>query len=468
MATWQASDILKALGLVASPSDFGATGISIDTRTLKPGEIFVAIKGETCDGHNFIKDAFAKGAVCVVISQPVPELKTESYFLVDDTLEALKAFGSYARLQTEAKVIAITGSVGKTTTKHWLSQVLASFGKTAFSPESYNNCLGVPLSLATLEKDTNFGVFEVGMNNPGEIAPLSTLVQPDIAIITNIAEGHIGHLGSLEKIALEKSEIFKGLKAGGTVVLNQDAPQFDLLKKIATEKGIKNIITVGRAKDADVILLDYKETPSDYASTITAEIKGKKVQYQLSLIGEHYAFTSLFVFACIHHLGLSLEKAIQTLSTLKPFRGRGLQQKVTLLNGNTITLVDDAYNANPTSMKAGLTVLKSLSTKGKKIAVLGEMLELGQNTREYHQNLINEVKDAGIDIVFAAGVGMQSLFEELPDALKGKFEKEAKALVPHLTSAIQDGDIVFVKGSKGSKVSLVVDYLLSQPSTVAA
>lgn len=468
MPTWKANDIAEALGFITIGSDFCATGISIDTRTLKPGELYVAIKGDCLDGHDFVKDAFSKGASGVVVSTPSSDLMGKTYFLVDDTLKALNHFAAYARSKTGAKIVGITGSVGKTTTKEWLAHVLKAFGETTFSKESYNNQWGVPLSLTSLENNTDFGVFEIGMNNPGEIAPLSRLVEPDIAVITTIAEGHIGHFKSLDQIAEEKAEIFSGLKTGGSVILNHDNPQFGLIKKLAEAKGIKTLISVGKTDGADIRLLEYKENAPEYASSITAEIKGQKLQYQLPLIGEHYAFTSLIVLACVDQLGLSLDKVAKALLTIKPFRGRGLQQKITLLNGISITLIDDAYNANPASMKAGLSVLASLKSKGKKIAVLGEMLELGEKAPEYHRGLVDAIKQAGTHLVFGAGAGMQHLFDALPKDLQGKFELKAEALIPYLLPHLQDGDIVFVKGSNGSKVSRIIDYFLCEPSTVAA
>eukprot|EP01037_Dinobryon_pediforme_P017168 gene17168-17361_t len=355
--------------------------ISIDTRTLKPGELYIAIKGDSLDGHDFVKDAFAKGASGVVVSKFSGDLTGKTYFLVDDTLKALNYFGAYARAKTAAKIVGITGSVGKTTTKEWLAHVLAAFGKTTFSKESYNNHWGVPLSLIALENDTEFGVFEVGMNKPGEIEPLSRLVEPDVAVITTIAESHIGHFESLEQIAAEKAEIFSGLKT-------------------AKSKGITNIIGVGKTKGVDIQLIEYKENAFEYTSSITAEIKGEKIQYQLPLIGEHYAFTSLVVLACVNELGLSLEKAAKTLLTIKPIRG--------------------------------------------------EMLELGVKTPEYHRDLVDAVKQSGTNLVFGTGAGMQHLFDVLPKTLQGRFEPKAEALIPYILPHLQDGDIVFVKGSKGN------------------
>ncbi len=467
MSLWTARDITQALGLIAIDSDFEATGISIDSRTLKKGEIYIAIKGESLDGHDYVNDALEKGASAVIISDPLDlSLNCHTYFLVDDTLQALTALGTYARAKSTAEIIAITGSSGKTTTKEWLRQILGHFGKTVSSPASFNNQWGAPLSLTSLDKTTQYGVFELGTNSPGEIAPLTKMVNPDIAIITTITEAHIGRLGSLEAITTEKSEIFSGLKTGGTAIINYDIPQFDTLAKAARTKGAAHVYGVGKNQGADTRLLSYEVNPN--GASIVAEIKGKEIRYTLPFQGEHYAINSLIILTCIDALGLSVDKAATALSTLQPIKGRGLQHTLKLTNGGTFTLIDDAYNANPTSMKAGLSVLGSLETKGRKIAVLGEMLELGYKSADYHKGLEPAIVAAGVDTVFATGSGMEPLFDILPQNLQGKFELTADVLVSHVISHIQDGDIVFVKGSHGSKVSKVVDSLLSQPSTVAA
>jgi UDP-N-acetylmuramoyl-tripeptide--D-alanyl-D-alanine ligase len=469
MALWTANDITQALNFFAIDSDFVATGVSIDTRTIKKGEIYVAIKGELLDGHIYVKEAFAKGASAAIVSTPLDlDLTKHTYFLVDDTLNALTQLGQYARSRSVAKIVAVTGSAGKTTIKEWLHQVLGLFEETAFSPASFNNHWGVPVSLASLDKNTQYGVFEIGTNSPGEIAPLAKMVNPDIAIITTITEAHIGRLGSLEMIASEKSEIFSGLKAGGTAIINYDIPQFEHLAKIARSKGAAHVYGFGKNAGADARLISYEVNPDRISSSVTAEIKGKELEYTLPFIGEHYALNSLVILTCVEALGLSVDKAAKTLSSLQPIKGRGLQHTLKLANGSTFTLIDDAYNANPTSMKTGLSVLGAAKTKGKKIAVLGEMLELGDKAAEYHKGLVPAIIAAEVNTVFATGKEMEHLFKTLPKNLQGKYEPTADALIPHVVSCIQDSDVVFVKGSKGSKVSKVVDYLLSQPYTAAA
>ncbi len=475
MMPWTASDVTQALSLIASDSNFSATGISIDSRTLKKGEIYVAIKGESLDGHDYVKDAFAKGASAAIVSNPLDLNQNGStYFLVDDTLKALADLGRYARSRSLAQVVAITGSAGKTTIKEWLRQVLSHFGETVSSPASFNNQWGTPLSLTSLNKTTQYGVFELGTNSPGEIAPLAQMVNPDIAIITTITEAHIGRLGSLEAITAEKSEIFSGLKKDGIAIINADIPQFDFLKKVALSKGASKVYGVGKSAHADVKLISYHPNQMDgngSFSTINAKIDDKPLSYTLPFIGEHYAINSLFILACVDALGLLEQLALtqdSILSSLQPLKGRGQRHTLNLANGGNFTLIDDAYNANPTSMKAGLSVLGSIKIKGRKIAVLGEMLELGEKSADYHKGLIPAIIAANVDVVFATGSEMEHLFNALPENLQGKYELVADALIPHVFSYIQDGDTVFVKGSKGSKVSKVVDYLLSQPLMVAA
>ncbi|MCX7338084.1 MAG: UDP-N-acetylmuramoyl-tripeptide--D-alanyl-D-alanine ligase [Alphaproteobacteria bacterium] len=472
MTLWQDQDLFDALGLTAVSSDFTATGISIDTRTLKPGEVFVAIKGENFDGHSFLGDAFAKGASAVIVSQPMPDsLKNGySYFVVDDTQKALNQLGAYARQKTAAKIIAVTGSVGKTTTKEWLNTVLGKFGETVASHASYNNHLGVPLSLCRLTPSTLYGVLEVGMNHVGEIAPLSELIQPDIAIITTIGEGHIGHLDSLEKIADEKSKIFAGLKKGGIAIIDHDSPYYDFLNTKALESGADHVFSVGETAGSSVRLCDYQWDEAGQYAVIIADLFGIKVKYTLSFSGKHFAMNSLVVLACTMAAGLPIEVSIGSMSELLPLPGRGIQRDISLFNGGTITLVDDSYNANPTSMAAALKAFGAINPKGngRKIAVLGEMLELGEKASAYHLDLLTPIQDAGIDVIFAAGSGMESLFNAFPENKKGDFGQTAQDLIAPLMTCLKTGDILFVKGSKGSKVYTIVDHLISSQLNVAA
>ena len=463
MVKWQARDIIKALNLKGGVSlSFQATGISIDSRTLKPGEIFIAIQGGTFDGHHFIKDAIDKGAAGVIISQPPPVLLTDyTYFVVPDTLQALTQLGQYARQRSAAQVIAITGSAGKTTTKEWLAHILRNFGSTVFSKDSYNNQFGVPLSLSNLEPHSTFGVFEVGMNHGGEIEPLTKLIQPHVAIITTITEAHLGYFQSLDSIAEEKAKIFTGLQPDGTVILNYNSPYFDLLSQRAKEYGAKTLISVGTTKGADIQLLDSRYDATVHKTWIQIKIYDQVLSYSLAALGEHYILNSLMVLAATYTLGLDLEKALQAIEHLQPLAGRGHRHTICLGPDKTITLIDDAYNAHPASMKLGLESFSQIHLPGRRIAVLGEMRELGDKSAAYHQELIPLLEQANVDLIFATGAYLKPVFDAFPTRKQGAFAEDAEALWQPLIDSLEDGDVVFIKGSNGTKVYTLVHKFLS-------
>ncbi len=462
MSKWGVTDIMQALGLVSTGQiEFEATGISIDSRTLKPGEIFVAVQGDSFDGHEFLQAAFNRGAAGFIISQSPPDfLKNHTYFVVPDTLKALRQLATYSRARSKAKVVAITGSAGKTTTKEWLAQTLGAFGSTVYSPASYNNHVGVPLSLASLNEDTAFGVFEIGMNHEGEIEPLARLVQHDIAIITTIAESHIGHLKTLDKIAAEKATIFAGLKQDGTAILNYDNDYFDFLARVATGYGAGKIVKVGQKQGSDVHLVRHGYDSKTDTTLVEAHVNGNPVQYKLSLVGDHYVMNSLMVLATANCLGLNLDKVVKELENLKPIGGRGQKHTVCIAPNKTITLIDDAYNAQPSSMQAGLTALTQLPS-GRRIAVLGEMRELGDDSATFHKDLLPFVQRANVDLLFACAGDMKLLLDCLPSAQQGGYSEQAEDLWKPLLDSLQNGDIVFIKGSKSTRVSILVHRLLS-------
>jgi UDP-N-acetylmuramoyl-tripeptide--D-alanyl-D-alanine ligase len=466
MAKWRSNDILQALNLIIDGTiDFEASGISIDSRTINPKELFIAIKGENFDGHEFLIDALNKGAAGFIISQDPPSfLNDQTYFIVPDTLQALKQLADYARQRSTAQIIAITGSAGKTTTKEWLGQTLGHFGKTVYSPASYNNHFGVPLSLTSLDEDTAFGVFEIGMNNEGEIAPLSQLVQPDIAIITNITEAHIGQLNSLSNIAKEKSTIFAGLKPGGIAILNYDDTYFEFLADKAKEYGASKVISVGTKEGADIHLISSDYYSTSLTTQVEAKIYNQHVAYSLSLLGKHYIMNSLMVLAATDCLDIDLKKAIKEVEKLQPIAGRGQQHTLSIAPDKTITLIDDSYNAHASSMEAGLSTLAQiplLFPNGRKIAVLGDMKELGEQSEELHKGLLPLLQNAKVDLLFACGPHMKMLLDQLPPSQRGGYSDHAEQLWQPLLDGLQNGDIVFIKGSKSTKVSLLVHRLLS-------
>ncbi len=462
---WNRIEIEEIFGLDKNLlPDLTVSGVSIDTRTLQSNDIFIALKGDHLDGHAYVQKAKELGASLAIVDRKldvnIPQV------VVPCTQKAMEKLGQAARRRASGKVIAVTGSVGKTSTKEILRQVLSCMGGVSCSVSSFNNHWGVPLSLARFSGAVPFGIFEIGMNHPGEIAPLSNQVQPHIAIITAIGAAHIGNMGTIKAIAEEKSDIFSGVVPGGTVILPRDSEYFDFMKDKARSFGISQIISFGKHPESDIHLEHYSLDDLARMAQVSAKIIGKSYAYNLPLIGEHFALNSLIVFAVAQALGLSYEAVTKALENLEPIAGRGKQYKIPLEKGH-YTLIDDAYNANLISMTAGLTVLNSipLSCSAKRIAILGEMLELGEFSHDHHMQIASQVKSSEIDLVYAVGAEMECLFEALPSEKKGGYALKAETLIPLVEKAIQPGDVVFVKGSKGSRVSLIVDFLLKKNSS---
>ena len=448
---WQLNELVTALGIPRLATDAPTFGISIDTRTLKPGDIYIPMVGER-DGHAFVSDAFAKGAVAAIVSVTFNTSTVNGTCIpVPDTLTALQRLGAYNRSLSQAKIIAVTGSVGKTTTKEMLGHILNNFGKTVISKASYNNCWGVPLSLLDLTPDTEFGVFEVGMNNPGEIEPLAHMIAPDIAIITKIVEAHIGHMGTIEAIAIEKSTILNALKPNGYALIYVGTSCDQLLND--------------KAKSHNHSLFDMESINADVRNGVThidTKIAGTPIHYTLPFSGLHHVGNSILSLETCHRLGLDVTKAAKAIETFTLPAGRGVTHALTLQSDISITLIDDAYNANPASMRAGLLSLKATPKKGRRIAVLGEMRELGEDSVMYHRDMLDAIIDAEIDIVYCCCDSMRHLYDVLPESLRGYYADTSDELIPHISNALQNHDIVFVKGSKGSKVSHVVDALIGK------
>jgi UDP-N-acetylmuramoyl-tripeptide--D-alanyl-D-alanine ligase len=428
-ALWDSAS-LETLGRVTAP--FSATGVSIDTRTLAPGDLFIALVGER-DGHEHVRAALDRGAAAVMVHRAdcVPE--GAPALVVDDTLLALHRLGEAGRARFGGRVVAVTGSVGKTTTKEMLRTALAAFGPTHAAEASYNNHWGVPLTLARLPADAAFCVCEIGMNNPGEIEPLARMVQPGVAVITNIEAAHIGHLGSIEAIADEKAAILRGLKLGGIAVLPVDSAQFDRLRALAGET-----LTFGWAATADVRVEEDGIV-----------VRGRKLPLTLMAPGGHMRSNAAAALAGAVALGLDAEIAARALATFRPLGGRGLQRVL-----GQITLLDESYNANTASMRASLAVLRSMAG-ARRIAVLGDMLELGDFGPAEHAGLAADVADAA-DLLYACGPLMRHLFEAVPEKQRGVLATDSAALAPIVAEAIRPGDAVLIKGSLGSRMRAIV------------
>jgi UDP-N-acetylmuramoyl-tripeptide--D-alanyl-D-alanine ligase len=445
---WTTLDLLEATG-GAIDVPFGADGVSIDTRTLRPGDLFVALVGEGRDGHAFVADAIAKGAAGAMVHRPVPGV--QRLLQVDDTQAGLARLGGFARVRSAAKVVAVTGSVGKTTTKEMLRTILSGFGRTHAAEASYNNHWGLPLTLARMPLDAAYCVAEIGMNHAGEIAPLARLANPHVAVITAVEKAHIGYLGSIEAIADEKASIMTGLVPGGVAVLPLDSPQFPRLRDAA---GTAHVMTFGTAPGATGRLVGF-EADAD-GSVVLAEIRGREVRFRLNAPGQHMAMNAIAALTAAHAFGLDRGMAARSLEAFVPLGGRGARRRLTLPRG-TVLLLDESYNGNGASMRAALDVL-SLQPATRRIAVLGDMLELGEAGPAEHGALAAAVARSA-DLVFACGPLMRHLYDAVPPALRGAHAGDSAALAPIVAQAVAAGDAILVKGSLGSRMKRVVDTL---------
>jgi len=458
-ALWTAADAARATG-GATAADWSARGVSIDSREVAPGDLFVALRGPRFDGHDFVAAALAAGAAAAMVERRPDGVASDAPLLeVGDTLDGLRALAAAARERTGAKIAAVTGSVGKTGVKEALRAALAAQGRTAASARSLNNHWGVPLSLARLPADADFGVFEVGMNHAGEIEPLSRLLRPHVAIITTVAPAHIGHFGSIEEIADAKAEIFAGM-SGGTAVLNRDNAMFDRLAAAARAAGVAEIIGFGESRAADSRLIDC--SLDNQGANVEADLGGRHIVYRLSLPGRHQVINSLAVLTACAALGADVGKAAQALSEIAPMAGRGRRHAVRLVNG-ALTLIDESYNANPASMKAAIEMLAAARPGpcGRRVAVLGDMRELGARSAEYHAALAGVLEENGIELVYSCGADMAAMMDRLPTAMRAAHAATSRELADDVVRAAAAGDVIMVKGSLASGMQVVVDALLA-------
>ena len=440
----------------------GISGISIDSRSLGRGDAFFAIQGDNRDGHDFVEPALKAGAALAVVAKRERQrFAGAPLLIVNDVLEGLRGLARAGRARLHGKVIAVTGSVGKTTTKEALRLALSADGETHASIASYNNHWGVPLSLARCPASVKYAVFEIGMNHAGEITPLTTLARPHVAVITTIEPVHLEYFGTLEKIADAKAEIFAGVEPGGAAVLNRDSAQYAQLADAARTAGIKRIVSFGEHNEADAWPLRISLQAD--SSTVEASILRQSVTYKLGMPGRHIALNSLAVLTAASLAGADLALAALALANLQPPSGRGTRSVLTV-PGGTVLLVDESYNANPASMRAAIDLLGQgpVGQHGRRIAVLGDMLELGPQGGELHRALANVIAAANIDVVFCAGPLMHQLWEALPSRARGGYAETAAALEPAVLGAIRAGDAIMVKGSLGSKMGPIVKALEKQ------
>jgi UDP-N-acetylmuramoyl-tripeptide--D-alanyl-D-alanine ligase len=448
----------KLLGAVSMP----LTGVSIDSRSIAKGDIFAAIKGDRADGHHYAHIALRAGAGLAIVARPTEEMSASGPLLVvEDVLKALEQIGHAARARSKAKIVAVTGSVGKTSTKEMLRLALSASGYTHASVASLNNHWGVPLTLARMPADTAYGVFEIGMNHAGEITPLVKMVRPHIAVITTVVASHLGHFSSVAGIADAKAEIFLGVEPGGHAVLNRDNEYFGRLAAAAGKAGIHDIVGFGRHADANVRL--ERSVLHAGCSCITASIMGETVIYKLGIPGEHMVLNSLAALAAVRLARADLARASVAMAAAQPAKGRGVQSLLQAPGGR-ILLIDESYNANPVSVRAALALLKRAETgkNGRRIAVLGDMLELGDEAASLHAGLAGAVDEAKVDVLYASGPLMAHLWNNIPPSRRGAYAEKSDALAAPLLGGLKAGDVVMVKGSLGSRMGPLVDAIKGQ------
>ncbi len=504
-ALWTSEDAATATG--SRTGTWSANRVVIDSRAVQQGDLFVALKGERFDGHAFVPDALKSGAAAAMVGAPslgdstlLPPLAgvrrgegepqssvsvkhsplnppagggnklaacpADKLLVVPDTLQGLTALGRAGRARTKARVIGLTGSVGKTSAKEMLRLALSTHGNTFASHGNFNNHIGTPLNLANMPLDAEFAVLEMGMNHAGEIAALTRLVRPEIAIITNVEAVHLEFFESLAAIADAKAEIFEGLTQGGTAILNRDNPYFTRCAEAAKRHGASRILSFGMDAGADLRLLDSAIEAG--GMRIRASVAGTPVEFALGALGEHWAQPALIALGVAYALGLDIAKTAAALSGFREPGGRGNLQPIHVA-GSTATLIDDSYNASPASMRAAIAKLGALAAHQpsytRKIAILGDMRELGSSAPALHAELAPALVEAGVDRVLAAGPLMLNLYHAIPATMRGAHADSAEALLHDVQEMLQPGDLVLVKGSHGSKMYEIAEALVNNNAT---
>lgn len=465
---WTSTAIATATNGMCS-GNWDVTGVSIDSRAIQPGDLFIPLKGPNFDGHDYIAGALKQGAVGAISARAIDGVPADKLVMVDDSFTALEKLGVASRARSQATILAVTGSVGKTGCKEALRQILGAQAATYANVGSFNNHWGVPLSLARLSEQSRYGVFEIGMNHTGELGPLSRMVRPHIAIITTIAPVHIGNFTGLDGIASAKAEIFDGLAINGHAIIDGDNAYADFLTKAARAKNVAHIHRFGRSKgDAQLI---NAELQAD-GSKVEANILGTALTYYVGAPGEHWVKNSLAVLLAAKLAGANLQQAAETFANLQLAPGRGVVRQLSLPQGGTFTLIDESYNASPIAVDMAIRVLgkKQPGNGGQRILALADMRELGETARDAHLSLLEPIKNADIGKVFGCGEMMKHLYDTLPANLKGGYAFTSAELAPMVAKAIQAGDIITVKGSHSMMMEKVVAALnnLSTPNQKAS
>jgi UDP-N-acetylmuramoyl-tripeptide--D-alanyl-D-alanine ligase len=454
---WKSQDVMAATG-EKTTGNWCASSVSIDTRSLQPGALFVALTAER-DGHEYVAQALSNGAVAALVNHAVDGVSLEQQIIVTDTNLALQQLGAAARARSAAKFIGITGSVGKTGSKEMLAAALAPLGNVYATYGNLNNHLGVPLTLANMPLETQFAVIEMGMNHAGEIAPLSNMARPHVALITTVDAVHLEHFANVEAIADEKAAIFAGMQDGGVAVLNHDNPHFTRLKNHA-EAVMDRVLSFGSNAESLCRMTGYRIENNH--SVVEASIAGTALTYALGTIGKHWAIASVAVLGVVDALRGDLAKASAALQHFEEPAGRGKIRDLAVKGGH-LRLVDDAYNASPISMKGAIEKIAEIRNTSQErfrtVIVLGDMLELGEGAEDLHVGLMPAIINNQMDLVFAAGKFMQKLYDALPETMRGAYRATSRELAPVVVQSLRHRDIVLVKGSHGSRMELVVEAM---------
>lgn len=455
---WSAKEAAAATnGTVAS--EWTASGVSIDSRTLEPGDLFTALKGPNHDGHDHVADAITRGAAAAMVERRLKDdVPAERLLAVKDSVQGLRDLAIASRSRSNAKICAVTGSVGKTGTKEMLAAALGCQGAVAATSGNLNNHFGLPLSLARMPADSDYGVFEMGMNHAGEISPLSLIARPHVAIITTVAPVHIEYFDNVEGIADAKAEVFDGLEPGGAAVLSRDNPHFDRLAEKARDAGAKMIWGFGIHSFSNARLLAYE--PDAGGARVEATVGSHHLKYRIAMRGKHWALNSIAVLAAASSLGADLDKAAAALADVTPSKGRGQFFQVRTDDG-TIGVIDETYNASPVAVRAAFDVLAATKPGrgGRRVVVLGDMLELGSRAGEEHVTLATDIEKLDFDLVFACGQYMSDVLDHLPKDLIGGRAGTSAQLAAMVTKKLRAGDLVLVKGSAGAHMSKVIDAI---------
>ena len=465
MTLWTAAEAAEATGGRAQ-GDWTASGVSIDTRSLAPGDLFVALK-DVRDGHDFVAQALGKGAAAALVSRVPDDVTPDAPLLVvKDVLTGLQDLGRAGRARMTGKVVAVTGSVGKTSTKEMLLAIFADQGRTHASVASYNNHWGVPLTLARMPRDTEYAVIEIGMNHPGEIAPLSKMAKPHVALVTTVAAAHLEAFEDISGIAVEKASIFEGVVPNGIAVLNADVETSAILMAKALDCKLRNISFGKHGYDFRLLRADLQGD----TTVVQAQMGADPLLFKLSSPGAHFAMNALGALAVVAALRADIALAVGSLGRWKPYKGRGQRERIYLDVVDTrltLELLDDSYNANPTSMAAALEVLAAVPvtnnigrvSKGRRIAYLGDMKELGPDAVALHAGLAHLEATSKIDEIHCIGPLMRALYDLLPEAQRGEWYETSQEVLPRLKRHLDSGDVVLAKGSLSMKLGLIVDAI---------